>query len=174
MGCDIHSFVELKTVKGWCMVPGLFPEDDFGLDWTGKTHRDEPFSWRNYGMFGFLANVRNYSFVPPIVAEPRGLPDGLSKPVQEAAEHWDGDGHSHSWLSLKELLDFDYSRTFEDRRCTKQVAANAWDGAADAGEGNGKQETFRDFLGIDFFRELEIMRKVGAREEVRIVFWFDN
>lgn len=173
MGCDIHSFVEVKTDKGWLMVPGLFPEDDFGRHWSGKTHQDEPFEGRNYGIFGFLANVRNYSFVPPI-AEPRGLPEGVSKPVQESNENWDGDGHSHSWLSLKELLDFDYDRTFEDRRCTKQIGPNAWNGAADAGEGNGKQVTFREFLGTHFFRDLEIMSKVGPAEDVRIVFWFDN
>ena len=35
------------------------------------------------------------------------------------SEMWGFDGHSHSWLSLKELLAVDYDETFEDRRVTK-------------------------------------------------------
>jgi hypothetical protein len=173
MGCDIHSFVELKTEDGWFMVPGLFPQNSFGRKWDGTTHQNEPFEGRNYGVFGFLANVRNYSLIPPL-SEPRGLPDGISKPIKESYEKWDGDGHSHSWLTLKELSDFDYSATFEDRRCTKQVGPNSFNGASDSGDGNGKLVTFREFLGDTFMRDIEIMKGVGNPESVRIVFWFDN
>ena len=50
MGCDIHSYAERKTSKGYEIIDGLHPLD-----------------WRSYGLFGFLAGVRNYSAVTPIV-----------------------------------------------------------------------------------------------------------
>ena len=109
-------------------------------------------------MYGFLANVRNYSRVPPI-SEPRGLPEDISEDVKsESEEYWSGDGHSHSWVSLKELLDFDYEKTFEDRRC----------------EGDGEVVSFKKFLGEQFFAQIEILKTLGDPEDVRIVFFFDN
>ena len=117
-------------------------------------------------MFAFLANVRNYSFVPSI-SEPRGLPEDINYDTEE--DYTLGE-HSFSWLSLKELLAFDYDQTFEDRRCMRDG-----NGAADSGPGNGEQTTFRKFLGPLFFRDLAIMQCLGREpEHVRIVFGFDN
>lgn len=155
MGCDIHAYVEVKHGDKWRMAPvGVFDR-------------------RNYGLFGFLADVRNYSHVPPI-AKPRDIPEDVSPCVGEHVESWAGDSHNHSWLSLKELLDFDYDEVFEDRRCTRQEGPNFWNGAADAGEGNGKRTRFREFLGQAYFEDLTKMGYEGSPENVRVVFWFDN
>jgi hypothetical protein len=76
---------------------------------------DQPFVARDYCVFAILAGVRNYSteagdaFVP--VAPPRGLPGDVSPEVARLSEFWDGDGHSHSWLTLREVLAYDWSRT---------------------------------------------------------------
>jgi hypothetical protein len=171
MGCDIHSRVQVleegqwKTVKA-CVFPPDAP-DLFQLDSYWNRASVEPFSWRSYGMFGFLANVRNYSHIPAI-SEPRGLPEDI------ASSHNDDDyefgDHSFSWLSLKELLEFDYDQAFEDRRCMRDG-----NGAADAGAGNGLKTTFREFLGPLFFRDLAILRCIRSNpEHVRVVFGFDN
>ena len=59
MGCDIHSFTE-KRNKGnnkWEVLEGL-----------------NPFDWRSYSVFAFLADVRNYDHCEPI-SQPKGLPD---------------------------------------------------------------------------------------------------
>ena len=40
-----------------------------------------PFDWRSYGMYGFLAGVRNYSAVQPI-SEPRGFPEDANSTIQ--------------------------------------------------------------------------------------------
>lgn len=169
MGCDIHAYAEWQGSGGrWNKVGDVFPLDDLGRDWYKKECGDEPFGWRSYGLFGFLADVRNYSRVP-VIAEPRGLPADMSVEVQTIwQEGWDIDGHTPSWLSRAELLAFDYEQTFEDRRVTRGN-----DGAALAGVGEGEQTTFREFLGAQFFRDLEVLRQIEA-PEVRIVFWFDN
>jgi hypothetical protein len=148
MGCDIHSYAEKKTDNRWKMIPDL-----------------NPFDWRSYGMYGFLANVRNYSAVPPI-SEPRGLPDDASEDVKDKKEYWDTDAHSASWLSLTELLGFDYDAPLEDRR----VMRNG-NGGCTCEPGEGKKTTYREFLGTSFFDDIEKLKSEGAE---RIVFWFDN
>lgn len=170
MGCDIHSAVEVRDSDGkWRWDDrAVFPDDLRDGQFTNA-----PFDWRSYGMFGFLANVRNYSRVPPL-ADARGLPDDLSPALaDEESEPWLGD-HSHSWLGLNELLAFDYDQTFEDRRTTKQTGPNSWDGAALADKGEGRITTFREFLGSGFFAELERLKTFGDPENVRIVFGFDS
>src|SRR6516164_6266636 len=123
MGCDIHSAVEILTDGKWTFCA------------------TEPFSWRSYGMFGFLADVRNYSHVPPIANQrgyPKDIDDATLIEIDDNFDH-----HSRSWLGLDELLAFDYDQTFEDRRCTKEVRAGYFDGAADSGPGKGEVTTFR-------------------------------
>lgn len=153
MGCDIHCHAEQRD----------------GNRWT-RLRIPEPFDWRSYGLFGFLAGVRNYSEVP-VLRLARGFPKDASGPVYDDYTEWAGDAHTPSWLTLKELSDFDYDATFEDRRVTRQVAANAWDGGCTAEPGGGEQTTYRKFLGPKFFTELERLKEAGAD---RIVFWFDN
>lgn len=144
MGTDIYCYAERRTAAGWEPILGL-----------------EPFDWRSYGMFGFLADVRNYSAVPPIAAR-RGFPEDASPEVRR---EYDGDGRCPSWLSVDELLAFDYDAPVEDRR-----AARDGDGGCTCAPGEGEMTTFRAFLGEAFFRDLEALRAAGAG---RVVFWFD-
>ncbi len=154
MGCDIHSVAidaNGKRIEGgkWADSKECDPEFGYG--------EGEPFGWRNYSVFGFLADVRNYSEVTPI-RRPRGLPDDLKDydsagdPVDENLEHWLGQ-HSYSWLSIAELIAFDYDHLMVDRR--------------------GKHEimSFRDFLGPAFFQDLAELQRIGAD---RVVFGFDS
>ncbi len=148
MGCDIHLSYQRCVAGRWYDVP--VPNGDYGL----------PLNYHSYGLFGFLADVRNYSRVPPI-AEPRGLPIDFT--VRE--DTYVGD-HSFSWLSINELLAYDYDQPFEDRRVMRDN-----NGGALAGPGEGKMTTLRDFLGDSYFDDLQTM--VGAGVE-RIVFGFDS
>lgn len=154
MGCDIHSHAERKNVRGeWEKIDGL-----------------EPFDMRNYSVFAFLAGVRNYSAIEPI-AQPRGVPEDASQKVAEDYKDWDSDAHSASWLSVKELEDFDYGTPCEDRRATRQIAPHGFYGAFTVDPGEGVQTTVREFLGEGFFEELRQLTESGAE---RIIFWFDN
>lgn len=192
MGCDIHSFAEVKKDGQWVKVEKSIFED------YGDKKTNNPFSWRNYEVFGFLADVRNYSHCIPL-SKPKGLPNDsmflntlLPEPQiysyfsneekiaysrKEAVEYCT-DFHSCSWLSLKELLDFDYDQTFWDRRVTKTIAlptgSKIINGAALAEEGEGKITTYREHLGEWFFKDLQVLETLGNPEDVRIVFWFDN
>lgn len=188
MGCDIHAFTEVRKENKWVR------HDEQIFDDYGDRKTSEPFGNRHYAVFGFLANVRNYSHCEPI-CEPKGLPDDseyLNTPLDEPQNYsyygydngtaytqkgeieCDANYHSLSWLTLKELLDFDYEKTFWDRRITRQEAPNVWNGAALANEGEWQTITYREHLGEGFFKDIDVLKTLGNPEDVRIIFYFDN
>lgn len=187
MGCDIHSFAEVKTEGKWKRI-----EDKIFPDWNDFT--TEPFGCRSYSLFGFLAGVRNYS-ESEVIIEPRGLPldsEYLNSPTDypEIRSYWteepvkvetnlddissDMNYHTHSHIYLNELLAFDYNKYFEDKRITVQTGPNSFNGAGKAKEGEGNIITYKEHLGESYFKDLEILKSLGNPEDVRIVFYFDN
>ena len=149
MGCDIHSFAEVKTKGNWKKVVEHFSLDDYDKKYYKKDKGNNPFDWRSYAMFSFLADVKNRGVLKPI-AKPKGLPDNLSEEVKNEYEYWKEEGFAASYLTLKELLDFDYN---------KKTIEN---------------DTYKNVLGEWFFKHLEELKLLGESESVRIVFWFDN
>lgn len=148
MGCDIHVYIEVKEGQ-W-----VFYSTDI-------------FNYRYYGLFGFLANQRNYS-QSDYLQENRGLPEDVSIEVKQESDDLGINGHSHGWLLLEELLNFDYNKTFYDMRgCCNCVC----DGCS---RNKAKLITYTEFLGKHFFDELEELKGLGDPKHVRIVFWFDN
>jgi hypothetical protein len=192
MGCDIHSFAEKRNKKTgkWEVVANHFALDSFDQEYYNKEKGDSPFNWRSYSMFAFLAGVRNYDHCEPL-SEPKGLPDD-SEYLNEVEEDWmgyketkkqsielNGNYHSLSYLTLKELNDFDYDKTFWSRRIYRETynpdgTVSGGNGAALAEEGEGKIITYRENLGEFFFIHLEELKQLGEPEDVRVVFWFDN
>jgi hypothetical protein len=102
------------------------PNEDF--DETDKQDLDftiqSMYIGRNYYLFGILAGVRNGLITP--IAEPKGLPKDVSKPIKELSERWNGDGHSHTWLSLKELLDYNWTESEETEGYVNGYVYNKW------------------------------------------------
>ncbi len=148
MGCDIHCFVEKrnKETKEW----ERFNENIFS-GWRDEKGA-EPFGWRNYEAFATLADVRNRLKIQPI-ASYRGIPEDVSEEIKQEMDVWRSDAHSENWLTLKELLDFDFDK------CASE----------------DYQKTYRELIGSDeFFINLEELKTVGNPDDVRIVFWFDN
>ena len=128
MGCDIHVFVEKKSENGvWEAVYG----ESCMLDWyreqlekaikndngnsiefyTERVNQNlEPaldwlYDGRCYDLFALLADVRNRNDITPI-SEPKGLPDDISKEIEEEADVWKYDGHSYSYYTLAELNEY--------------------------------------------------------------------
>lgn len=169
MGCDIHSVAidaNGKPILGGLWADGKTANPD--SDWLDD--EGEPFGWRIYGVFAFLAGVRNYSDITPI-SEPRGLPEDFeSGRWEDEHDGWIG-SHSFSWLSLAELEAVDYDQLIEDRRVTRQVAPNMYYGGTTCQPGEGKQETLREFLGEGFFKDIAELRRIGAD---RVAFGFDS
>ncbi|WP_433568122.1 hypothetical protein ACQP1O_42980 (plasmid) [Nocardia sp. CA-151230] len=128
----------------------------------------EVFDYRSYNLFGWLGDVRNYSVTPPLASE-RGVPDDATDEVRDALERWDCDAHSESWVGVDELLAFDYEASFEDRRVT--VGTN---GGRTAEPGDGTMTTYREFLGTDYFSDLDKLTILATHGPTRVVFWFDN
>ena len=83
MGCDIHSFAEVRHNGKWEPSGAVFPLDQFDQKYEKRSHTESPFNWSSYGLFGFLANVRNYSRVPCIQVPTRELPKDASTFVAE-------------------------------------------------------------------------------------------
>lgn len=109
MGCDIHICTEVKeTVNGkekWINV------DDWRVNKFVDEYEDEKtyilnpiYDDRNYELFSFLANVRNYYGVKSFGFK-RGVPEDVSKETKEEIKWWGIDGHSHGFCTLKELKD---------------------------------------------------------------------
>lgn len=147
MGTDIHSAVEIRTADGWRHATGpiVTPLDK----WSDPA---EPFGWRSYRVFGFLADVRNDSG-SPVITQPRGLPVDVSPDVAKRP----GEDCDTSWLTLAELLAYDYDQEFEDQRPFGDEPART---------------TVRAHLGDLFFQHLDELSKLGPPDDVRVVFWF--
>lgn len=87
---------------------------------------------RNYGTFAILADVRNSrrvfgaggEFDP--IAEPRGVPRDASDFYIAEQWRWGVDGHSHSWFTIQELLDFPWAEKTTRRNGVVTVGDRAW------------------------------------------------
>ena len=120
MGCDIHIHVEYKkklrvhdseseNEERWLCG------DHYIVNPYYNAYAENPefvfvefYNNRNYDLFATLADVRNYGGTT-VIHQPKGLPKDVSAQVKKDSEDWGVDGHSHSWFTLKELIDFQNS-----------------------------------------------------------------
>lgn len=120
MGCDIHFYVEKQNTKGkWVSADTWVDEEDDGRRYKHVPYEKEFYNGRNYNLFAILANVRNgrgfagcktgEGFVP--IAQPRGVPKDACEEYIDQVAAMGADGHSHSWFTLRELLDYDWTQT---------------------------------------------------------------
>lgn len=170
MGTSITTQVQIQTAEGWVNV-----EDEL-FKWYGEGSH-QPFAEQNYGLFAFLADVRNYACLP-VLSQPRGLP-AVEKP--QDSEGWgaiwefnrptdwpDHEGHySKTWYLVSELLNFDYDAQFENRR-------NENCGDEPLPVGSGKITTIREYIGPKFFEDLETLRLLGEPDKTRVVISFES
>ena len=163
MGTDIHFFTERKTASLNYEGPKNLEEErdkkiceiinDKSLTerwvsadrWVYQDDRswvhEEAYWSRNYYLFSILADVR--SGVEPI-CEPKGIPKDASSGYLHMVDRWEGDGHSHSYFTLEELLDVDWSQY--------------------------NKEYIEDFLKVVD----ELKSSDPDTKKVRICFFFDN
>lgn len=113
MGCDIHFYVE-KKIDGKWKLQGQLVDDD-GHKYVADANF---YDGRNYNLFAILADVRNgrgfagiktgEGFNP--ISDPRGVPEDASEEYKQLVEQWDCDGHSHSYHTLRQMLDYDWTQ----------------------------------------------------------------
>ena len=97
MGCDIHFYVEQKQDDG---------------SWEVIGSRDSFYGDRNYLLFSILADVRNHREYPVFaISELTSSGNPLGSEIEE--EDWGADWHSRTWLSLSEILTYDWTQVRE-------------------------------------------------------------
>lgn len=156
MGCDIHIVVERKWDGRWVglrtdqgSVRGGYNGEE--TDWVypdvGK---------RDYDFFARLAGVRGDREVKTF-----GIPGDASDLSLMLLAQWEGDGHSFSYLPLKE---------FAERWCAEDEAFIA---ARAVERLEGKDRAYARLLDrasigtFDLYDDMDV-------EDFRVVFWFDN
>lgn len=113
MGCDIHMFCEeRKTINGetkWVNVDywKINPYYDKNENNGEREMEVVPlYDGRSYRVFTALCGVRDYHGESPKISEPKGLPVDCCIEINEESERWGSDGHSHSYVTLREVLKF--------------------------------------------------------------------
>jgi hypothetical protein len=118
MGCDIHLYAERRENGAWVSAD-RWSEDKYEPGRLTVDYDHRLYSNRNYDLFAILADVRNgygfagvttgVGFIP--ISKPRGLPKDISDQVRAEAQSWAGDGHSHSYHTVAELVAYDWTQT---------------------------------------------------------------
>lgn len=106
VGTDIYSLAEYKEDEQWKRAGEIFVD-------VLNNKVSSPFTTRNYALFGWLADVRNYSYVDPL-SFPRGLPkdfNAFDNSGSNADSFGSPDYFFYSYFYLSELLAVDYSET---------------------------------------------------------------
>ena len=113
-------------------------------------YSDQPYGGRCYRLFGALAGVRDTSVDMIVPGRYNELPDDVSVELESMSDDFGMDAHSHSYLTLRELMDSKYY---------KMTGNELYD------------------MGMDayFFKTMvPDLQKFGNPDDIRIVFWFDN
>jgi hypothetical protein len=158
MGADIHLWVERKLPSGkWVMHDrcDAISTEAYGI-------RDTTDSRPRLDRAYHLAGSRNYRFFAALAAvrgagpEPRGLPSDVSDYVQHEVDMYGVDGHSHSWMSVREFM------PIFDEHCLA---------GAGAVEVVGGRTTWGQRFERLFCTYLDNIADV---DNYRVVFFFDN
>jgi len=179
MGCDIHFYVEAwdDNAKRWVSQDTVSKaEGEFQLyeqfgDYCFRGRGDIPTHWymqRNYLLFSVLANVRNDEGNPiPFITDQRGMPDDLSPEMQELYDPDCTDLHSHTWMTLKEVLDWPHWNKPLGQKIAKYEGGKIVD--------EKQRKTIREWCSSFWdvsIRKMKKLRKDPA--DVRLLMWFDN
>lgn len=204
MGCDIHLYVEYrKTIKD---KPKWYSGDYLMLNPYYDVYDDEEsvytivplYDDRNYDLFAILADVRNYCD-NKYISLPKGLPKDVTKETAKESFYWGDDGHSHSYFTLRELLEFTPEVIHRKGYISKEAADELDAGVMPTSwcrYTNAEDYVYREWvensneleplikllkqraheLGVVYNWEwkYEPEKALEKSENIRIVFWFDN
>lgn len=204
MGCDIHMYTEVKKHAGG--TEQWANSDNWRLNdyWTegGDNDGEQRYTLkalagdRNYALFTALAGVRDYSEGSPKLGAPKGLPADVCAVIRAEAKRWDGDGHSHSYWTLRELIDFqDKNKSIKHAGLVTATAAQQLDDEGIAPTMWCQGSNDKSMVHREWEEDCEVLapliEALNARmkdalhiwdddkhpdleAKIRIVFWFDN
>lgn len=199
MGCDIHMYVEYrKSVNSnfiWVNGDHFKMNPYFGDPGEAQFERIELHGNRNYALFTTLCGVQDYSEKTIPVSDPKGIPEDCCQYVKSECERWDGDGHTHSWATLKELREYQqkgHKLKYSGLISQKQIAdlnngitPNSWCQGTNAvgyerREWEEENTVLNPLIAKMQKRAHELMQwdweeyDAANDDKIRIVFWFDN
>lgn len=214
MGTDIHLYCEYRSAETnmewfncdhYRLNPFYNKLDKIKSKEIGEEYEEEKW-WvipayddRNYTLFGILAGIRTNE--NKSIDYPRGLPVDASKIVNKEAIHWKPYGYSHSWLTIRELIEYleAYPKISQSGmvspenlyKISKGEVPNEWCAST-----NNKAYTFAGWLNdnpikylieglykrydeafyiYEFYSDKEKeKRRKEHLDDFRIVFWFDS
>ncbi len=184
MGTDITIVGEIWKEGQWHPIPDSEITVDPG---------------RNYDLYAVLANVRSSGYGLPGMAdishtkfkpisEPRGLPLDISEKYEKRCSIYQCPFYELSWLKIQEIIDYDWDNQFvvtqgyikpkyshlfkkEELRPTLPkyvtLCRLPYRGLVKV----SYLMSYRDYIQPDYF--IEGLLKLGAPNQVRIIFWFD-
>jgi hypothetical protein len=120
VGCDIHLYVERRVDGVWTSCDTWTDDkyDEGEVKRKVVEYQNSFWCGHNYNLFAILANVRNgYGFAGfptgegfQVISEPRGLPSDCCELIRTASDEYGVDGHSHSYHTLAQLLNFNWTQ----------------------------------------------------------------
>ncbi|KNY26927.1 hypothetical protein [Pseudobacteroides cellulosolvens] len=158
MGRDMRAFIEKKENGMWVLISGLAEDEIDSSQLIPRNIND----CRNYALFSFLANVRNFE-VPQkedqyreepyeYISLPKGFPRDLSKELSDyiKANAIDEETFYASWLTFEELNNFNWNKEHMCFRWVDKKIAKYF--------GDGKQkfpspywEDIKDYINLSPF-----------------------
>ena len=206
MGCDIHTYVEVfKTVNDqekWICADrfslnAYYPK--YKEDGEEEYEVDHIFGERNYALFDALVGVRKGGQEVKQMSDPRGLPDDCGAVAKKGSDRYGCDGHSHSWVTLQELYDYqDECKNFKYSGLVSPEQAKDLDENGRTPDlwrqGTGNPDYVRRVWTVDYCVMDSLIEAVEPRarkdhslyckddervgrksaEKTRLVFFFDN
>lgn len=128
MGCDIHPYLEIRRNGVWQSYYGPEP-DPYDEGDPDRIPQYPMMLSRNYAMFGLISATRwdpSHTGHDPI-AEDRGIPHDCSPEIRELIED-DGDLHSETWFSLRDLLQVEWGKSWTEKGTLGLAQFVSWDG----------------------------------------------
>lgn len=163
MGCDIHSYIEVRNkdrqtgeYSGWEPLP-IF---EINPRWSKMPSLANHYTGRDYELFGWLTDGVVRCSTTTQLPPPRGLPSDISAEIEREHDAMRADAHSQSYFTLSELEE-------AYRKIPKKVK-NDMGGT----EKNFFRKSVRRF--IDTIRAFADSCGYYMDENVRIIFWFDS
>ncbi|WDM20733.1 hypothetical protein [Paenibacillus polymyxa] len=150
---ELNDTATWVSADKWNVNPDyyLYPEDK-----TAKLKPSDPYEFycgdRNYDLFSILSNTRNDHNLK-FISLPRGLPVDISPELNEIASDNKEDFYDHSWLLLKDLINFKWD---ENYYCDQFM------------EYRNIMDTCSGFIN----ETIPKLSKLGDAEDVRVIFWF--
>ena len=142
MGTDIKTWAVDKEGND------ITNQGNWGDDIDCGYHREFPFDWRSYAMYGFLAGVRGYLDIEPIA---QGRPWKDAPEFLKEGEECEISVLGETWVSVDELSSFNYDIEVFNTQSHSMV-------------------NLRKFLGPDYFDNIEELKRIGA-DKVFMAFY---